>query len=201
MTILIWPSTLVHFMHAAQMISLPGVCMLIIGFTSYSLTLEPKTRHINTFWIESHAGTCLWREFFAEVTELETQNSYRDRKWASIWSWKILIVEGVLKEQHQQSFNNRKSKIENKTSEIENYCSESDSDQSTTWSLNTNNKNEKFQKQKLFLNLLSRGSRFENNFNDDQTTIARILSKTFKQRAIDLNDSFKFYWNALTKKY
>ena len=31
-----------------------------------------------------------------------------------------------------------------------------------------NNKNEKFQKQKLFLNLLNENSRFENNFNDNQ---------------------------------
>ena len=31
-----------------------------------------------------------------------------------------------------------------------------------------NDKNKKFQKQKLLLNLLSRDSRFENNFNDDQ---------------------------------
>ena len=30
-----------------------------------------------------------------------------------------------------------------------------------------NSKNERFQKQKLFLNLLSKDSRFENNFNDD----------------------------------
>ena len=80
------------------------------------------------------------------MTELEVQNSYRDKKWASIWLWKIFIVEEILREQHQQSFNNRKSKIENKTSEIENYCSEFDNDQSATWSLNINKKNKKFQK-------------------------------------------------------
>ena len=34
-----------------------------------------------------------------------------------------------------------------------------------------------------------------------KTTIAKILLKTFKQRAIDFNDSFKFYENALTKEY
>ena len=34
-----------------------------------------------------------------------------------------------------------------------------------------------------------------------KTTIARILLKRFKQRAIDFNDLLWFYWNALTKKY
>ena len=143
--------------------------------------------------IESHAETCLWRKFFAKMIELETQNSYRNRKWASIWFWKIFIVEEVLRKQHQQSFNNRKLKIENKTSKIGNYCSKSDSDQSATWNLNTNNKNERFQKQKLLLNLLNKDLRFENNFNDNQTTVARTLSKTFKQRAIDFSDSLWFY--------
>ena len=135
------------------------------------------------------------------MTGLGTQNSYRDRKWASVWLWKILIVEGVLKGQHQQSFNNRKPEIENRTSEIENCCSGSDSGQSTIWDLKTNDRNERFQKQKLLLSLLNRGSRFENSFSDDQMTIAKTLSKTFKQRAIDFSDSFEFYWNALTKEY
>ena len=135
------------------------------------------------------------------MTELEAQNSYRNRKWASVWFWKIFIVEKIFKEQHQQSFNNRKSKIENKTSEIENCCLKFDSGQPATWSLKTNDKNKKFQKQKLLFSLLSRDLKFKNSFNDDQTTIAKTLSKTFKQRATDFNNSFKFYWNALTKKY
>ena len=201
MIILIWLGTLVHFMHAAQMIFLLDVCMLIIRLTFYSLTLKPKARHINTFWLRITLERVFEKSFFAEMTELKAQNSYQDRKWASIWLWKILIVEEILRRQHQQSFNNRKSKIENKTSEIGNCCSESDSDQSTTWSLKTNDKNERFQKQKLLFSLLSKDLKFENNFNDDQTTVAKILSKTFKQRAIDFSDSFKFYWNALTKKY
>ena len=103
--------------------------------------------------------------------------------------------------QHQQLFNNRKSKIENRTSEIENCCSGFDSDQSTIWNLNTNSENERFQKQKLFLNLLNKDLRFENNFNDDQTTVAKTLLKTHKQRAIDFDNLFEFYWSALTKKY
>ena len=53
MTILIWLSTLVHFMHAAQIISLLNVCMLTIKSTSYSLTLKSKARHINTFWLRA----------------------------------------------------------------------------------------------------------------------------------------------------
>ena len=56
-----------------------------------------------------------------------------------------------------------------------------------------NNKNKKLQKQKLFFNLLNKDLRFENNFNDDQTIVVRILSKMFKQRAIDFSNSFKFY--------
>ena len=132
MIILIWLDTLMHFMHAAQMIFLLNVCMLIIEFTSYSLTLKSKTKHINTFWLRATLKCVSEENSFAEVTEFEAQNSYRNRKWASIWFWKILIVEEVLKRQHQQSFNNRKPKIENKTSKIENCCSEFDSDQSTT---------------------------------------------------------------------
>ena len=193
MIILIWFDTLMHFMHAAQMIFLLNICMLIIEFTFYSLTLKPKARHINIFWLKVTLKCISEENSFAEMTEFEAQNSYRNRKWASIWFWKIFIVEEVFKRQHQQSFNNRKSKIENKTSKIENCCSGFDSNQSATWSLKINNKNEKFQKQKLFLSLLNRDSRFENNFNDDQMTIARTLSKTFKQRAIGLSDSFKFY--------
>ena len=109
-----------------------NVYMLIIKFTFYSLTLKSKAKHINIFWIESHAETCLWRKLFAEMIELKIQNSYQDRKSTSIWFWKIFIVEEILKKQHQQLFNNRKPKIENKTSKIGNCCSKSDSDQLTT---------------------------------------------------------------------
>ena len=52
MIILIWFNILMHFMHAVQMISLLNVYMLIIKFIFYSLTLKPKTRHINTFWLK-----------------------------------------------------------------------------------------------------------------------------------------------------
>ena len=154
-------------MHAAQMIFLLNIYMLIIKSTFYSLTLKSKTKHINTFWLKVTLRRVSEENSFAEMIELEAQNSYRDKKWASIWFWKIFIVEEVLRKQHQQSFNNQKSKIENKTSEIENCCSKFDSGQSATWNLKTNDKNEKFQKQKLFFNLLSKSSRFENNFNDD----------------------------------
>ena len=144
MIILIWPDILMHFMHAAQMIFLLNVCMLIIKSTFYSLTLKPKTKHINIFWLRVTLRRASEESLFVEMIEFKAQNSYRDRKWASIWFWKIFIVEEVLKGQHQQLFNNRKSKIENKTSKIENCCSEFDSDQSATWNLKINNKNEKF---------------------------------------------------------
>ena len=52
MIILIWPDILMHFMHAVQMIFLLNVCMLIIKFTFYSLTLKSKTKHINIFWLK-----------------------------------------------------------------------------------------------------------------------------------------------------
>ena len=52
MIILIWFGILMHFMHAAQMIFLLNVCMLIIEFTFYSLTLKSKAKHINTFWLK-----------------------------------------------------------------------------------------------------------------------------------------------------
>ena len=141
--------------------------MLIIEFTSYSLTLKSKAKHINIFWLRVTLRRVFEENFFIEMIELKTQNSYRDKKWTSIWLWKIFIVEEILKEQHQQSFNNRKSKIKNKISKIENCCSEFGSDQSTIWNLKINDRNEKFQKQKLLLSLLSRDSRFENNFNND----------------------------------
>ena len=132
MIIQIWLGTLMHFMHVAQMISLLNVCMLIIKFTFYSLTLKSKAKHINTFWLKVTLGRVSEKNLFTEMTEFKAQNSYRDKKWASIWLWKIFIVEEVFRKQHQQSFNNRKSKIENKTLKIENCCSEFDSDQSAT---------------------------------------------------------------------
>ena len=52
MIILIWFSTLMHFMHVIQIIFLSDICMLIIEFTFYSLTLKPKTKHINIFWLK-----------------------------------------------------------------------------------------------------------------------------------------------------
>ena len=66
------------------------------------------------------------------MIEFEVQSLYQDRKWTSIWFWKIFIIEEIIKKQHQQSFNNRKSKIENKILKIENYCSEFNNGQSTT---------------------------------------------------------------------
>ena len=52
MIILIWFNTLMHFMHAVQMIFLLNVYMLIIKFIFYSLTLKSKTKYINIFWLK-----------------------------------------------------------------------------------------------------------------------------------------------------
>ena len=46
------------------------------------------------------------------MIELEVQNSYQNKKWKSIWFWKILVVEEVLRD----NINNY-SIIENRKSE------------------------------------------------------------------------------------
>ena len=46
------------------------------------IEIENKTYEYSL--IESHAETCFWRKFFAEVTELKIQNSYENRKWTTI---------------------------------------------------------------------------------------------------------------------
>ena len=47
------------FMHAAQMIFLLNIYMLIIESSFYSLTLQLNTKNVNIFEIKNHAETCL----------------------------------------------------------------------------------------------------------------------------------------------
>ena len=120
MIILIWLSTLMHFMHVAQMIFLLNVCMLIIKFTFYSLTLESKARHINTFWLRvtlrrvfEENSLLKWLNLkFRTRIETESEHRFNSERFSSS------------KESSEDNINshstieNRKSKIEYRKSEI-----------------------------------------------------------------------------------
>ena len=83
MIILIWFSILMHFMHAVQMIFLLNVYMLIIEFTSYSLTLKLKTKHINIFWLKVTLRCVFEKSFLLKWLNLKlrtcikTKNEHR----------------------------------------------------------------------------------------------------------------------------
>ena len=142
MIILIWLNILMHFMHVAQMIFLLNVCMLIIKFTFYSLTLKLKTKHINIFWLKvmlervSEENSLLkWLNLkFRTYIKTESENRFNFERFSL--SKEFSKTTSIVIQQ---------LKIENKISEIENCFSKFDSDQSTTWNLNTNNENERFQ--------------------------------------------------------
>ena len=120
MIILIWFNILMHFMHAAQMISLLNVCMLIIKFTFYSLTLKPKTKHINIFWLKvtlrrasEESSLLKWLNLKLR-TRIETKNEHRfDFKKFS--SSKKFLKDNI---NSHSTIENWKSKIKHRKSKI-----------------------------------------------------------------------------------
>ena len=120
MIILIWPSILVHFMHAAQMIFLLDVCMLITGPTFYSLTLKSKARHINTFWLRATLGRVFeknsllkWLNLKLRTrTETESEHRFDSEKFSSSKKFSGGNINS------HSTIENRKSKIEHRKSKI-----------------------------------------------------------------------------------
>ena len=120
MIILIWPDTLMHFMHVAQMIFLLNVCMLIIRFTFYSLTLKSKTKHINIFWLKVTLRRVSEENFLLKWLNLkfkiriETENEHRfDLKKFS--SSKKFSKNNI---NNHSTIENRKLKIKHRKSKI-----------------------------------------------------------------------------------
>ena len=109
-----------HFMHAAQMIFLLSVCMLIIRFTFYSLTLKSKTRHINTFWLRvtlerasEESPLLKWLNLKLKTrTETESGHRFNLEKFSSS---KEFSEDNI---NNHSTTGNRKSKIEHRKSEI-----------------------------------------------------------------------------------
>ena len=60
-----------HFMHAAQMISLLDVYMLITESSFYSLTLKLNAKNTNIFKLKVTLKRISEESSFAEVTEFE----------------------------------------------------------------------------------------------------------------------------------
>ena len=120
MIILIWLGTLMHFMHAAQMIFLLNVCMLIIGLTFYSLTLKPKTRHINTFWLRATLRRAFEESFLLKWLnlklrihiEIKSEHRFDFERFSSSKKFSESNINSHL------TTENRKSEIEHRKSEI-----------------------------------------------------------------------------------
>ena len=62
------------FMHAAQMIFLLNVYMLIIEFLFYSLTLKLNAKSINIFRLKITLKRVSEESFFVKVIEFKVQN-------------------------------------------------------------------------------------------------------------------------------
>ena len=107
-------------MHAAQVISLLDVCMLIIRFTFYSLTLEPKARHINIFWLRVTLGRASeespllkWLNLkFRTRIETKSEHRFDFERFSSLKEFS----EGNINS--HSTIENRKSEIEHRKSEI-----------------------------------------------------------------------------------
>ena len=120
MIILIWLNILMHFMYAVQMISLLNVCMLITGFTFYSLTLKLKARHINTFWLRVTLKRAFKESFLLKWLNLklrihiETENEHQFdfKKFSSSKKFSENNINSHL------TIENRKSKIKHRKSKI-----------------------------------------------------------------------------------
>ena len=120
MIILIWFGILMHFMHAAQMIFLLNVCMLIIESTFYSLTLKPKAKHINIFWLRvtlrrvfKENSLLKWLNLKLRI-RIETKNEHQfnfERFSSSKKSLKNNINNHSTTENRKSKIKHRKSKI------------------------------------------------------------------------------------------
>ena len=107
-------------MHAAQVIFLLDVCMLIIGPTFYSLTLKPKAKHINIFWLRATLRRASEESFLLKWldlklrTRIETKNEHRfDSERFS--SSKKFSKDNI---NSHSTTGNRKSEIKHRKSEI-----------------------------------------------------------------------------------
>ena len=116
-----------HFMHAAQMISLLNVYMLITESSFYSLTLKLNAKSTNIFKLKITLKCVSEESSFAEVTEFKTRNvenrlihQIETKKRKSTWFWKILTVEEVLKNNinNHSTIESLKSKIKHRKSKI-----------------------------------------------------------------------------------
>ena len=120
MIILIWLNTLMHFMHAAQMIFILNVYMLIIKFIFYSLTLKPKTKHINIFWLKITLKRVSEETFLLKWLNLkfkiyiktESEHRFDFEKFSSS---KELSKNNI---NSYSTIENRKSKIKHRKSKI-----------------------------------------------------------------------------------
>ena len=120
MIILIWFSTLMRFMHVVQMIFLLNVCMLIIKFTFYSLTLKSKARHINTFWLRitlkrvfKENSLLKWLNLkFKTRIKTENEHWFNFKKFLSLKEFSKSNIN------NHSTIENRKSKIKHRTSKI-----------------------------------------------------------------------------------
>ena len=120
MIILIWLSILMHFMHAAQMIFLLNVYMLIIKLTFYSLTLKSKARHINIFWLRvtlerasEESSLLKWLNLKLR-TCIETKSEHRF-DFERFSSSKKFLKDNI---NSHSTIGNRKSKIKHRKSKI-----------------------------------------------------------------------------------
>ena len=120
MIILIWLDILMHFMHVAQMISLLNVCMLIIKFTFYSLTLKSKTKHINIFWLRitlkcvfEESSLLKWLNLKLRIRiETESEHRFDSEKFSSSKKFSKSNIN------NHSTIKNRKSKIKHRKSKI-----------------------------------------------------------------------------------
>ena len=120
MIILIWFDTLMHFMHAAHVISLLNVYMLIIKFIFYSLTLKSKTKHINIFWLKitlkcvfEESSLLKWLNLKFKIC-IETENEHRFdfKKFSSLKKFSESNIN------NHSTIKNWKSKIKHRKSKI-----------------------------------------------------------------------------------
>ena len=117
---MIWFNILMHFMHAVQMIFLLNVCMLIIRFTFYSLTLKSKTKHINIFWLKVTLKRVFEESFLLKWLNLklkiriETENEHRFN-FEKFSSSKKSSENNI---NNHLIIKNRKSKIKHRKSKI-----------------------------------------------------------------------------------
>ena len=120
MIILIWLNTLMHFMHAVQIIFLLNVCMLIIKFTFYSLTLKPKARHINTFWLKATLKCAFEKSFLLKWLNLKLKTHIEIKSEHRFDSERFSSSKKFSKNNinNHSIIENRKSKIKHRKSKI-----------------------------------------------------------------------------------